>query len=460
MPQHDYDLFVIGAGSGGVRAARLAAKSGAKVAIAEQVQVGGTCVLRGCVPKKLLVYGSEFGQAFRDAKGFGWTVDWARFDWPTLRDHVLNEVNRLSGLYLANLSAAGVQLFEDRATIVDPHRVRLTRDGREFTAERILIATGGHTLRPSGIKGEELGITSTDAFTLNALPSHIVIAGGGYIALEFANIFSGLGVDTTVVYRGERILRGFDHDIRAHVQADMIRTGINIICGSNITEITPLAENRKLVTLSNSMRLETDHVLWAIGREPNTKGMGLEGAGVRLTERGAIAVDEFSRSSVPSIWAVGDVTDRINLTPVAIREAVAFVETEFHGRPTAFDHADVASAVFSRPAVGSVGLTEEQAREKCKVRVFRTSFRPMKNILAGNEQRTLMKLIVNAESDRVVGVHISGPEGPELIQLAAIAVKAGLTKAQWDATCAVHPTAAEELVLMGEPVSHDNEAPA
>lgn len=460
MPQYDYDLFVIGAGSGGVRAARLAAKAGAKVAVAEQVQVGGTCVLRGCVPKKLLVYGAEFSQAFRDAKGFGWTVDWARFDWPTLRDNVQAEVNRLSGLYIKNLDAAGVEVIEDRAIVADPHTIRLEREGRSVTAARILIAAGGHTLRPQETKGQELGITSTDAFLLDELPRSIVIAGGGYIALEFANVFSGLGVETTVVYRGERVLRGFDQDIRKHVQADMQRTGVHIVCGSIIEEITALPEGRKLVTLSNSMRLETDHVLWAIGREPNTNGMGLESAGVRLTQRGAVAVDEFSRSSVPSIWAVGDVTDRMNLTPVAIREAVAFVETEFHGRPTAFDHADVASAVFSRPAVGSVGLTEEQAREKCKVRVFRTAFRPMKNILAGNEQRTLMKLIVNAESDRVIGVHIAGPEGPELIQLAAIAVKAGLTKAQWDATCAVHPTAAEELVLMGEPIPHDPEAPA
>lgn len=461
MPQHDYDLIVIGAGSGGVRAARLAAKTGANVAIIEQVQVGGTCVLRGCVPKKLLVYASEYSQAFRDAKGFGWTVDWARFDWPALRDAVQNEVNRLSGLYLDNLMSAGVQLFEDRAVLTDPHTIRLVREGRYLSAGKILVATGGHTYRPEEIPGQELGITSTDAFLLEELPSRIVIAGGGFIACEFATVFSGLGVDTTIVYRGERILRGFDHDVRAHVQADLIRTGVNIICGSTITELAPLAENRKLVTLSNSMRIEADQMLWAVGRVPNTMNMGLEASGVRLTERGAIAVDEYSRSSVPHISAVGDVTDRVNLTPVAIREAMAYVATEFLNTPTAFDHADVASAVFSRPPVGSVGLTEERAREKGhKLKIYKSSFRPMKHILAGNEQRTLIKMIVDTKTDQVLGVHIAGADAPEIIQVAAVAVKAKLTKAQWDATCAVHPTAAEELVLMGEPVSHDHEAPA
>jgi len=461
MPQYDYDLFVIGAGSGGVRAARLASKAGAKVAIAEQVQIGGTCVLRGCVPKKLFVYASEFSQHFRDAKGFGWTVDWARFDWPTLRDAVQDEVNRLSGLYAKNLEAANVEMIDDRAVIVDPHTVRLTREGRSVTAERILVATGGHTLRPANTKGQELGITSTDAFVLDELPSSIVIAGGGYIAVEFATIFSGLGVETTIVYRGERILRGFDHGVRAHVQADLERTGVKIVCGSTIEEVSALTEGRKLVTLSNSMKLETDHVMWAIGREPNTANMGLEASGVRLTERGAIAVDEYSRSSAPSIWAVGDVTDRVNLTPVAIREAMAFVETEFMDRPTAFDHADIASAVFSRPPVGAVGLTEEAARAKGhRLKIFRTNFRPMKHIIAGNDQRVLMKMVVDIASDRVLGVHIAGVDSPEQIQLAAVAVKAGLTKAQWDATCAVHPSGAEELVLMGEPIAHDNEAPA
>jgi len=461
MPQHDYNLIVIGAGSGGVRAARLAAKTGAKVAITEQVQVGGTCVLRGCVPKKLLVYASEYSQAFRDAKGFGWTVDWARFDWATLRDSVQAEVNRLSGLYLENLKNAGVELFEDRAVLTDVNTVRLVREGRYLSADKILVATGGHTYRPEETPGHELGITSTDAFLLKDLPSRVVIAGGGFIACEFATIFSGLGVETTIVYRGERILRGFDHDVRFHVQSELARSGVNIICGSTIDQISPLPDDRKLVTLSNSMRIEADQVLWAVGRVPNTMNMGLEASGVRLTDRGAIAVDEYSRSSVPHISAVGDVTDRVNLTPVAIREAMAYVATEFLRTPTAFDHADVASAVFSRPPVGAVGLTEERAREKGhKLKIYRSTFRPMKHILAGNEQRTLMKMIVDVKTDQVLGVHIAGADAPEIIQVAAVAVKAKLTKAQWDATCAVHPTAAEELVLMGEAVSHDNEAPA
>jgi glutathione reductase (NADPH) len=459
MSQYDYDLFVIGAGSGGVRAARLAGKAGARVAIAEQVQVGGTCVLRGCVPKKLLVYASEYSQAFRDAKGFGWTVDWARFDWPVLREAVQEEVNRLSGIYQSNLDKAHVATLEGRAVVVDPHTVRVEQTGQTLRAERILVAAGGHTLRPHA-PGQELGITSTDAFRLERLPPSIVIAGGGYIAVEFATIFSGLGVDTTIVYRGERILRGFDHDIRAHVQADLERTGVRIFCDATIAAIAPMGE-RKRVTLSNAMELEADSVLWAIGRQPNTANLGLEAAGVRLTQRGAVAVDAYSRSNVASIWAVGDVTDRINLTPVAIREAQAFAETEFMGRPTAFDHADVASAVFSRPPVGAVGLTEEAARAQgANVLIYRSVFRPMRHILAGNLQRTIMKMVVAEESDRVLGIHIAGPDAPELIQLAAVAVKARLTKAQWDATCAVHPTGAEELVLMGEPVAHDNEAPA
>lgn len=460
MPQYNYDLFVIGAGSGGVRAARLAAKSGARVAIAEDHRIGGTCVIRGCVPKKLFTYAADFSQAFRDAKGFGWSVDWARFDWPTLRDNVEAEVTRLSGLYRKNLEGAGAAIIEERAKVVDAHTVR-TASGAAYTAERILVATGGHTYHPTDIKGHELGITSTDAFKLEKLPTRILIAGGGYIAVEFASIYQGLGVETTLVMRAEKVLRGFDADVRAHVHAELEQSGIKIITGATIREISELSSGARLATLSNGARLEVDQVMFALGRAPNTPGLGLEAAGVKLDARGAVVVDEFSRSNVPSIWAVGDVTDRINLTPVAIREAQAFASTEFMGEPLSFDHADVASAVFCRPPVGSVGLTEEAARAAHKdVRIYRAVFRPMKHILAGNPQKTLMKLVTEGAKGRVLGVHLVGPDTPEMIQVAAIAVKAQLTKAQWDATCAVHPTAAEELVLMSEPVPHDNEAPA
>lgn len=456
----DYDLFVIGAGSGGVRAARLAAKAGARVAIAEQAEIGGTCVIRGCVPKKLLVYGAEYAQAFRDAAGFGWSPGQPAFDWGKLRDAVQGEVQRLSGLYRGNLEAAGAKLVEERATVAGANAIKLGGGG-EVSAERILIATGGRPVRPAGVSGQEHGIVSDDAFLLERLPERMLIAGGGYIALEFANIFSGLGVDVTVAHRGERILRGFDDDVRLHVQNEMQRSGVNIVCGVNVASIELLGSGVKRAALDDGSHCDAEQIMWAIGRAPSTEGLGLETAGVRLTQKGAAAVDEYSRTAAPSIWAVGDVTDRINLTPVAIREAQAFVATEFLKQPTRFDHADVASAVFSRPAVGAVGLTEARAREQGhRLRVFRTTFRPMKHILAGNQQRVLMKLVVGAADDRVLGVHIAGPDAPELIQLAAVAVKAGLTKAQWDAACAVHPTGAEELVLMGEPIAHDNEAPA
>lgn len=460
MPQHDYDLFVIGAGSGGVRAARLAAKAGARVGIAEDDRIGGTCVIRGCVPKKLLVYGADFSQSFRDAKNFGWDIATPKFDWPTLRDNVEAEVARLSGLYRNNLEAAGATLHEDRAEIVDAHTIKL-KSGKTYAAGRILIATGGHTYRPTQLEGHELGITSTDAFKLDKLPESILILGGGYIAVEFASIFSGLGVAVTLGYRGTRILRGFDNDVRKHIEAELSAQGIKIINEVNLKAITAAAHNRKCAIMESGVQLEFDAVMFAIGRVPNTTGLGVENAGVKLNERGAVIVDEYSRTNVPSIWAVGDVTDRINLTPVAIREAQAFADTEFRSKPTIFDHADVASGVFSRPPVGAVGLTEAQAHATLNaVKVYRTTFRPMKHILAGNAQRMLMKLVIDGDSDRVVGVHIAGPDAAEMIQVAAVAVKAKLTKAQWDATCAVHPTAAEELVLMSDPVPHDNEAPA
>lgn len=450
MTQFDYDLFVIGAGSGGVRAARLAAQAGARVAIAEEYRIGGTCVIRGCVPKKLLAYASEFSQAFKDAKAYGWTVEWARFDWATLRENVQDEVARLSGLYRANLDKAGVAIYEDRAVITGPHSLKLTREAAPISAARILVAAGGRPFRPDHFKGGEHAITSEEAFLLNELPSRIVIAGGGFIAVEFASIFSGLGVEVTLVYRGDLILRGFDRDLRLAAQAELERSGVKIITNAVLTELKPLMDG-KLVSLSNGMHLETDEVMLALGRAPYVEGLGLESAGVKLTERGAINVDPFSRTNVASVFAVGDVTDRINLTPVAIREAHAFAQTEFMGQPTSFDHADVASAVFGRPFLGAVGLTEEQARARYgDAHIYKSAFRPMKNALAGNEARSLMKLVVHPKDDRVLGVHLAGPEAPELIQLAAVAVKAELTKAQWDATCAVHPTAAEELVLMRE----------
>lgn len=311
MTSYNYDLFVIGAGSGGVRAARVAAKAGARVAIAEDHRIGGTCVIRGCVPKKLLVYASEFGQTFRDAKGFGWTVDWARFDWATLRDNVQDEVTRLSGIYRKNLDAAGVTIHEERAVVLDANTVRLDVAGAAVTAGKILIATGGQTTRPTELKGQELAITSSEAFQLDTLPARIVIAGGGYIAVEFASIFSGLGVETTLLYRGDKILRGFDEDVRDHVQNELVRTGVNVITNAVFKEIAPLPEGRKLASLTNGMRLEADQIMFAIGRAPNTSGLGLEAAGVKLRDNGAVIVDEFSRTNVPSIFAVGDVTDRI-----------------------------------------------------------------------------------------------------------------------------------------------------
>ena len=449
MTRYDYDLFTIGAGSGGVRAARLASQTGARVAVAEEDRIGGTCVIRGCIPKKLLVYASEYSQHFHDAAGFGWTVEWARFDWPRLRDNVQGEVSRLSAIYESNLDKAGVETIPDRAEIVGPHSVRLAGSGRTLTAERILVATGGRVVRPA-IKGAEHAITSNEAFHLERLPEHAIVVGGGYIALEFAQIFHGLGVETTLLHRGPHILRGFDGDIGAHVQCEMKRAGINIV-----TEVTPveIAEHggSYTVKLSNGQSVETGLVMFAIGRTPNTEGLGLESAGVRLTETGAIAVDAYSRSSAPSVWAIGDVTNRVNLTPVAIREAVAFVETVFKGNLTAMDHTQIPTAVFSRPPIGVVGFSEAEARVRFgKVDIYKSSFRPMKFILAGNEERTLMKLVVRAADNVVVGVHLAGVDAPEMIQLAAIAVKAGLTKAHWDDTVALHPTAAEELVLMRE----------
>ena len=450
MANYDYDLFVIGAGSGGVRAARLAAMSGARVLVAEEHRVGGTCVIRGCVPKKFMVYASEFAHNFETAEGYGWSASKAKFDWPTFLAAKDNEIARLSGIYVTNLQNAGAELVHDRAVVVDAHTVELVKSGKRITAERILVATGGRPWKPHDLPGVEHVISSEEAFHLEALPKRIVIAGGGFIALEFAGIFNGLGVDTTLVHRGPNVLRGFDDHVRAHVAEEMERRGITVKLGCQHASVEKTATG--LVShMADGSKVESDVVMFALGRHPYTGGLGLEDAGVKLNDDGAVVVDEYSRTSVPSIWSVGDVTDRINLTPVAIREGAAFAETEFYGRPTTFDHDTVASAVFSQPPVGSVGLSEADARHKLgKVDIYLSRFRPMKYTFFGGAERCLIKLVVAAETQQVVGCHIVGPDAPEIIQMAAVAIKMGVTKQQWDSTCAVHPTLAEELVTMRE----------
>jgi glutathione reductase (NADPH) len=454
MAGFDYDLFVIGAGSGGVRAARVAAMAGARVAVAEESRIGGTCVVRGCVPKKFMVYAAEFAQAFEDAKGYGWSFGEPQFDWTEFRMRRDMEVARLSGIYEANLQKAGCDVIRGRAVFLDPHTLSVTQPGeptRTVTAEKILIATGGRPRMPAEVPGIEHAITSDQVFDLPELPKRMLIAGGGYIAIEFACIFHALGVDVTLAYRGTNLLRGFDDDVRAHLADELKKRGLKVALACEHARIEKAPDGTLVSHVLRSKPLETDVVMFAIGREPHVQGLGLEKAGVALNDRGAVAVDDYSKTSVDHIWAVGDVTDRINLTPVAIREGQAFAETVFHGRPTAFDHAVVPTSVFSQPPVGTVGLTEAEARHQYKkVDIYLTRFRPMKNALGGSEERVLMKLVVCGESERVLGCHIVAPEGPELIQMAAIAVKAGLTKSQWDATCALHPTVAEEIVTLRE----------
>jgi glutathione reductase (NADPH) len=452
MASYDYDLFVIGAGSGGVRAGRLAAMGGAKVAVAEEDRVGGTCVIRGCIPKKFMVYASEFSQTFKTARGYGWTVEAPRFDWPTFLEAKDREIARLSGVYIANLSNAGADIVHARAELVDAHTISLPAKGQTVTADKILVSTGGWPTIPRDLPGIEHAITSNEAFHLPELPKRILIVGGGYIAVEFAGIFNGLGVETTLMYRGANILRGFDDGVRAHLAGEMERRGIKIVLGAEHTRLEK-AEGVISSHLSNGHIHESEAVMFATGRAPKTAGVGLERAGVALNAKGAVVVDDYSRTNVENIWAVGDVTDRINLTPVAIREAVAFVETVFKDNPTRFDHDTVASAVFSQPPVGSVGLTEAQARHGGRrIDIYRSAFRPMKATFYGGEERAFMKLIVAKDTGQVLGCHVVGPDSPEIIQMAAIAIKMGVTKAQWDSTCAVHPTAAEELVTMRDPV--------
>ena len=451
MSQFDYDLFVIGAGSGGVRAGRLAAATGAKVAVAEEYRVGGTCVIRGCVPKKFMVYASEFPHYAHIAEGYGWSASGATFDWTRFREAKDREIARLSGLYVANLTRAGAQIIEGRAVLTGPHGLEVAGHGR-VTAERILIATGGRPSRPEGLPGAKLAITSEEAFDLPDLPKSIVIVGGGFIAVEFAGIFNGLGVDVTLVYRGDQVLRGFDEDVRSHLATEIQRRGVKLVLGAHPVGISG-REGALECSLSDGQVLQAEQVMLATGRRPHTTDLGLAAAGVETGPNGEIRVDDWSRTTAPSIWAVGDVTDRINLTPVAIREGAAFARTEFYGQPTRFDHEAVASAVFSQPPVGTVGLTEAEAcAAYANVDIYRSRFRPMKETFYGGQEQALVKLVVDADSQRVLGCHVVGPDAPEIIQMAAVPLKLGVTKAQWDAACAVHPTLAEELVTLGEPV--------
>jgi glutathione reductase (NADPH) len=448
MAEFDTDLFVIGGGSGGVRAARIAAGYGARVMLAEEYRVGGTCVIRGCVPKKLLVYASRFGQDFKKAAGYGWTSGKPAFDWATLIANKDKEIARLEAAYTANLDRANVTIVKSRAVLEDAHTVRLLADDRCVRAKHILIATGAWPGMGTGIAGIEHVISSNEAFHLTELPKRILIQGGGYIAVEFACIFAGLGSEVTLVYRGENILRGFDDDVRAHLHAEMERHGIRIIT-KRIIEAVEKVDHGLCVELSDHDDIVVDKVMFATGRRPNVAGLGLEAAGVRLNDKGAIEVDEYSRTSVPHIYAVGDVTDRLALTPVAIREGHAFADTVFGGQSIAVDHTNVPTAVFSDPEIGVIGLTEAQARERFhKVEIFKATFRPMKTVFVGSDARMLMKLVIDGTTDRVVGCHIVGPDAGEIIQALGIAIKMGATKADFDATMAVHPTVGEEFVTM------------
>jgi glutathione reductase (NADPH) len=444
----DYDLFVIGAGSGGVRAARVAAGLGARVAIAEEHRAGGTCVIRGCIPKKLLVYAAHFREEIEDARGFGWTAE-ASFDWPALRAAKDREIARLEAVYRRLLDEAGVEFIASRATVRDASTIEVA--GRTIRTRHLLIATGARPVRPQ-IPGIEHTITSEEAFQLDVLPGRILVVGGGYVALEFAGIFHGLGVAVEVAHRGPRVLRGFDEEIAEHLQVQLRAKGIGLRLHCSVLSITRRADGRLAVEMLDDEVQSThvyDAVMYATGRQPDTRSLGLEAAGVRLDAHGAIEVDEYSQSSVPHVHAVGDVTARIALTPVAIREGAALATTLFGGRPTAVDHRDVPHAVFAQPPVGSVGLGETEARATLPVvEVYRASFKPLKHTLSGRDERTLVKLVVDGSNGRVVGVHMVGADAPEIVQGLAIAVKAGLTKAQFDETVALHPTAAEEFVTL------------
>jgi glutathione reductase (NADPH) len=447
MAQFDTDLFIIGAGSGGVRAARIAAEHGARVQIAEEYRVGGTCVIRGCVPKKLLVYASRYAYEFEEAAAFGWMVKGTKFDWPILIANKDKEIARLEAAYRATLGRNKVGIVESRVVIEDAHTVRILKTGALVRAEKILVATGGHPEMPQ-IPGANLAISSNEAFHLKKFPRRIIIVGGGYIGLEFAGIFSGLGSQVTLVHRGDEVLRGFDDDVRHHVRVEMEERGIQFVLRHQVASIEK--KGRALCAhLSDGVAHEVDQVMFATGRRANTAGIGLEAVGVALDARGAIAVDENSRTTVPSIYAIGDVTDRLQLTPVAIREGQAFADSAFGDKPWTVDHSNVPTAVFSEPEVGVVGLSEVDARVGGReIDIYRTSFRPMKSTLSGRATTVLFKLVVDRETDRVLGVHIVGEGAAEMIQLVAIAVKMGAKKSDFDATVALHPSAAEELVTL------------
>ena len=447
MTEFDYDLFVIGAGSGGVRAARVSAAHGARVAIAEEHRVGGTCVIRGCVPKKLLVYGAHFAEDLADARRFGWDVAMPTFDWSTLRDNVLDEVGRIEGVYSQTLTSHDVEIIKERAVLTGPNHIRLA-SGREVTAGKILIATGGWPVRPE-FPGSEHGITSNEVFHLETMPKRVVIAGGGYIANEFAGIFHGFGAHVTIVNRGDQILRGYDEQIRDRLLQISMTKGIEFRFNAPFERITRSNDERLIVEMKNCDPITADLVLFATGRAPNVSGLGLDVAEVAVNDKGAVIVDDDNKSNIDSIYAVGDVTDRIQLTPIAIREGQAFADTVFGKKPSRVDYAMVPSAVFSHPPMAGVGMTESQAKNKLgTVRTYTSDFRPMKNVLAGRNERALYKMVVDASNDVVVGLHMIGPDAAEILQAAAVAVKAGLTKAQFDDTVALHPTMAEELVLL------------
>lgn len=448
MSRTGYDLFVIGAGSGGVRAARIAAGHGARVAIAEEDRFGGTCVIRGCVPKKLLVYASRFRDEFEDATGFGWSASLPSFDWPSLISAKDKEIARLESVYRGVLARAGVDVFAERAVVDGANTVKLVRSGETVMTGRILIATGGRPYADPALQGREHCITSNEAFHLARFPESIVIAGGGYIAVEFAAIFSGLGANVTLVYRGDKILRGFDEDLRDALTATFAARGIKVVTNASLRKVAREGARRSM-TLSNGEMLKADEVMLATGRVPNTHGLGLEAAGVVMQANGAVVIDDRSCSTVPTIYAVGDVTDRVNLTPVAIKEGHAFADRAFGPKPWSVHYEMIPTAVFTTPEIGTVGLSEAQARAKFNaVDIYKTTFRPMRNILAGRDERTLMKLVVDAKTGRVAGLHVFGPDAGEIVQMGAIAMNMGATKADFDRTMALHPSAAEELVTL------------